>query len=114
MCRTAFLIPYRLYLSLLYGEKPVVTAPFTIEAFEVMRDLQLAVRGSREALAEKPLAIFSLLPDLAISGATSRAKNVVDCARAMIPVEFVSMPLSGFMAAGDARGIGGRARAPKR
>ena len=53
---------YRLYLSLLYGEKPVVTGAFTIEAFETMKDLQLAVRGSEEALREKPLTVFSCCP----------------------------------------------------
>ena len=41
---------YRLYLSLLFGEKPVVTGAFTVEAFAVMRDLLLAVRGSGERL----------------------------------------------------------------
>ena len=42
---------YRLFLSLLYGEKPVVTGAFTIESFNVMRDLQLAVRGSAHTCA---------------------------------------------------------------
>jgi trimethylamine--corrinoid protein Co-methyltransferase len=37
---------YRLFLSLLYGAKPVVTGAFTIDAFNVMKDLQLGVRGS--------------------------------------------------------------------
>ena len=89
---------YRLYLSLLYGEKPVVTGAFTIEAFEVMRDLQLAVRGTPAALAEKPLAVFSCCPTSPIKWSDVTSQNVVDCARASIPVEFISMPLSGFMA----------------
>ena len=45
---------YRLYLSLLYGEKPVVTGAFTIEAFEVMKDLQLAVRGTSRRCGPSP------------------------------------------------------------
>jgi len=89
---------YRLYLSLLYGEKPVVTGAFTIEAFEVMRDLQLAVRGTPAALAEKPLAVFSCCPTSPIKWSDVTSQNVLDCARASIPVEFISMPLSGFMA----------------
>ncbi|HEX7503594.1 MAG TPA: trimethylamine methyltransferase family protein, partial [Acidobacteriota bacterium] len=44
---------YRLFLSLLYGEKPVVTGTFTIESFQVMRDMQLAVRGSEKELRAK-------------------------------------------------------------
>ncbi|MFH1936137.1 MAG: trimethylamine methyltransferase family protein, partial [Bacteroidota bacterium] len=53
---------YRLYLSLLYCEKPVVTGAFTIQGFEIMKDMQLAVRGTKEALKAKPLAIFSCCP----------------------------------------------------
>ncbi|UCD06138.1 MAG: trimethylamine methyltransferase family protein [candidate division WOR-3 bacterium] len=89
---------YRLYLSLLYCEKPVVTGAFTIEAFNVMRDLQIAVRGSAEELADKPLTIFSCCPTSPLKWSDVTSQNVVDCARCSIPVEFISMPLSGFMA----------------
>jgi trimethylamine--corrinoid protein Co-methyltransferase len=89
---------YRLYLSLLTGEKPVVTGAFTIEAFTLMRDLQLAVRGSAEVLAEKPLAIFSCCPTAPLKWSDVTSQNVVDCAQAGIPVEYISMPLSGFVA----------------
>jgi trimethylamine--corrinoid protein Co-methyltransferase len=89
---------YRLYLSLLYCEKPVVTGAFTIEAFGVMRDLQVAVRGSAEGLARKPLTVFSCCPTSPLKWSDVTSQNVVDCARASIPVEFISMPLSGFMA----------------
>jgi trimethylamine--corrinoid protein Co-methyltransferase len=89
---------YRLYLSLLYGEKPVVTGAFTIESFEIMKDLQLAVRGSEPALRAKPLTIFSCCPTAAIKWSDVTSQNLVDCARWSIPVELISMPLSGFMA----------------
>ncbi|HUX06052.1 MAG TPA: trimethylamine methyltransferase family protein [Acidobacteriota bacterium] len=89
---------YRLYLSLLYCEKPVVTGAFTIEAFEIMKDLQLAVRGSEKELAAKPLTIFSCCPTAPIKWSDVTSQNVLDCARYSIPIEFISMPLSGFMA----------------
>ena len=89
---------YRLYLSLLYGEKPVVTGAFTIEAFEIMKELQLAVRGTKEALRAKPLTIFSCCPTSPVRWSDVTSQNVVDCAKFFIPVEFISMPLSGFMA----------------
>ncbi len=89
---------YRLFLSLLYCEKPVITGAFTIEAFAVMRDLQLAVRGSAEALREKPLTVFSCCPTAPLKWSDVTSQNVVDCARASIPVEYISMPLAGFMA----------------
>lgn len=88
---------YRLFLGLLYCEKPVITGAFSAEGFEVIRDLQLIVRGDAEELKQKPLAVLSCCPTppLKWSGATSQ--NVLDCARASIPVEFISMPLSGFV-----------------
>jgi trimethylamine--corrinoid protein Co-methyltransferase len=89
---------YRLYLSLLYCEKPVVTGAFSIEAFDIMRDLQLAVRGTEEELRAKPLTVFSCCPTAPLKWSEATSQNVVDCARLGIPVEFISMPLSGFMA----------------
>jgi trimethylamine--corrinoid protein Co-methyltransferase len=88
---------YRLFLSLLTGEKPVVTGCFTIEAFGVMRDMQVAVRGSKEALAAKPLCVFSCCPTSPLKWSDVTSQNVIDCAEHGIPVEFISMPLSGFM-----------------
>ncbi len=89
---------YRLYLSLMFCEKPVVTGAFTIEAFEIMKNLQLAVRGTKEKLAEKPLTIFSACPTAPLKWSQVTSQNVIDCAEYSIPVEFVSMPLTGFMA----------------
>ena len=89
---------YRLFLSLLYCDKPVVTGAFTIRAFDIMRDLQLAVRGSAEELRAKPLTVFSCCPTAPIKWSEVTSQNVVDCARMGIPVEFISMPLSGFIA----------------
>ncbi|MCW5978598.1 MAG: trimethylamine methyltransferase family protein [Bryobacteraceae bacterium] len=89
---------YRLYLSLLYCEKPVVTGAFTIEAFEVMKDLQVAVRGSAQALQQKPLTIFSCCPTAPVKWSDVTSQNLIDCAMHGIPVELISMPLAGFMA----------------
>jgi trimethylamine--corrinoid protein Co-methyltransferase len=89
---------YRLYLSLLHGTKPVVTGAFTIEAFTVMKDLLLAVRGSEQDLKAKPLSVFSCCPTAPLRWSDVTSQNVVDCAKYGIPVEFVSMPLAGFVA----------------
>ncbi len=89
---------YRLFLSLMYCEKPVVTGGFTIEAFGIMKDLQIAVRGSKEKLAEKPLTIFSCCPTSPLKWSEVTSQNLIDCALYSIPVEYISMPLSGFMA----------------
>jgi trimethylamine--corrinoid protein Co-methyltransferase len=88
---------YRLFLALIYCEKPVVTGAFTIESYALMRDLQLAVRGSAEALREKPLTIFSCCPTAPLKWSEVTSQNLIDCARDSIPVEYISMPLAGFM-----------------
>ncbi|MCK4371773.1 MAG: trimethylamine methyltransferase family protein, partial [candidate division Zixibacteria bacterium] len=89
---------YRLYLSLMFCEKPVITGAFTVHAFEIMKELQLAVRGSENALADRPLTIFSCCPTAPLKWSNVTSQNLIDCARYSIPVEYISMPLSGFMA----------------
>jgi trimethylamine--corrinoid protein Co-methyltransferase len=89
---------YRLYLSLFHCEKPVVTGAFTMDGFEIIKDLQLAVRGTEEALRDRPLTVLSCCPTSPLKWSDVTSQNVVDCARFSIPVEFISMPLSGFMA----------------
>lgn len=89
---------YRLYLSLLYSEKPVVTGAFTIESFRVMHEMQVIVRGDEGELRRKPLTVFSCCPTAPLKWSDVTSQNLVDCARAGIPVELVSMPLSGFVA----------------
>jgi len=88
---------YRLFLSLLYCEKPVITGAFTVSSFEVMKDLQLAVRGSEVELKKKPLTVFSVCPTAPLRWTDVTSQNLVDCALYGIPVEYISMPLSGFM-----------------
>jgi trimethylamine--corrinoid protein Co-methyltransferase len=89
---------YRLYLSLMLCHKPVVTGAFTSDAINVMRDLQVAVRGTKEELAAKPLTVFSCCPTAPLKWSDVTSQNLVDCAEYAIPVEYVSMPLSGFVA----------------
>jgi trimethylamine--corrinoid protein Co-methyltransferase len=95
---------YRLFLSLMFCEKPVVTGAFSSEAFDVISDLQLAVRGSAEALRQKPLAILSCCPSPPLQWSETTSQNLLDCARASMPVELVSMPLSGL--AGPVTAVG--------
>ena len=89
---------YRLFLSLLFCEKPVITGAFTIDAFNIMRDLQLAVRGGEEELRARPLTIFSCCPTAPLKWSDVTSQNLVDCARYAIPVEYIAMPLAGFVA----------------
>jgi len=88
----------RLYLSLMMCEKPVVTGAFTVESFDVMKEFQVAVRGSEDELRKKPLTVFSCCPTSPLKWSDVTSQNLVDCARYGIPVEYVAMPLAGFIA----------------
>ncbi len=88
---------YRLLLSLLYCEKPVVTGAFTIESFQTMRDMQLAIRSTEKQLKQKPLTIFSCCPTSPLKWSNVTARNLIDCAQSHIPVELIAMPLSGLV-----------------
>lgn len=87
---------YRLYLNLMYGEKPVVTGTFNESAFEIMKEMQLAVRGSEAELKDKPLTIFSCCPTTPLKWNKSICRDIISCGKAGIPVELISMPLTGF------------------
>jgi trimethylamine--corrinoid protein Co-methyltransferase len=89
---------YRLFLSLLFCEKPVVTGAFSREGMGPILDLQTIVRGSAEELKRKPLTIISACPTPPLKWTVAASQNLVDCAKASVPVEYISMPLSGFMA----------------
>jgi trimethylamine--corrinoid protein Co-methyltransferase len=86
---------YRLYLVLRYAVKPVVTGAFAVETWSVMHNLLVAVAGSAEALAEKPLAVFDVCPSPPLLWSEITCQNLIDCARASVPAELVSMPLAG-------------------
>ena len=95
---------YRLYLVLRYARKPVVTGAFAIETWATMKDLLVAVAGSEEALAARPVAVFDVCPSPPLLWSEITCQNMIDCARAGIPAELVSMPLTG--ATGPATLIG--------
>jgi trimethylamine--corrinoid protein Co-methyltransferase len=86
---------YRLYLVLRYARKPVITGAFAVETWFIMKDLLVAAVGSEEALAAKPVAVFDVCPSPPLLWSEITCQNMIDCARAGVPAELVSMPLAG-------------------
>lgn len=86
---------YRLYVALQSCSKPVVTGTFLKEAHGVMRQMLEAVRGGAQALRERPLAIFDCCPTPPLKWSDLTCQSLIDCARAGIPAELVSMPMAG-------------------
>jgi trimethylamine--corrinoid protein Co-methyltransferase len=89
---------YRLYLALQFCSKPVVTGSFTVESLIPMTAMLAAVRDGAEELRKKPLAIFDACPSPPLKWTNLTAQSVIECARAGIPSELVSMPLTGATA----------------
>jgi trimethylamine---corrinoid protein Co-methyltransferase len=89
---------YRLYLALLYSKKPIVTGAFTNKTVQEMIDMLALFAGSAEAAREKPRAIFDVCPAPPLIWSNFGAGNLIALARAGIPAEIVSVPLSGAAA----------------
>lgn len=86
---------YRLYLVMLYSEKPVVTGAFSVNTGQTMYDMLAIYAGGRQALKEKPLAVFDVCPTPPLIWSKFGAQNLIDLARACVPAQIVSMPLAG-------------------
>jgi trimethylamine--corrinoid protein Co-methyltransferase len=86
---------YRLFIGLRYCSKPIVTGLFVTEGFTPMFEMLAAVRGGARELREKPLAIFDACPSPPLKWSNLTTHSLIECARAGIPSELVSMPLTG-------------------
>jgi len=89
---------YRLYLALNFMRKPIITGAFRKDTWWTMKDMLSAVAGGDEALARRPMAVFDVCPSPPLLWSDLTCQNLIDCARAGIPAELVSMPLAGATA----------------
>ncbi len=89
---------YRLYLALIYSRKPIVTGAFTNKTVTEMIDMLAILAGGHGASREKPRAIFDVCPAPPLIWSNFGAGNLIALARAGVPAEIVSVPLSGAAA----------------
>ena len=89
---------YRLFVVLRNSDKPVVTGAFTPRGSAVMIDLLAIDAGGRDALAERPRAVFDVCPSPPLTWSEFACRNVMDLGRAGVPAELISMPLAGVAA----------------
>jgi trimethylamine--corrinoid protein Co-methyltransferase len=89
---------YRLYLVLMFSTKPIVTGAFSARTLPAMLEMLALFSGGREALAQKPRAIFDVCPSPPLIWSEFGALNLMDLARARVPAQIVSMPLAGAAA----------------
>jgi trimethylamine--corrinoid protein Co-methyltransferase len=89
---------YRLYLALNFMRKPIITGAFRKDTWWTMKEMLVAMAGGEAALSDKPVAVFDVCPSPPLLWSDLTCQNLVDCARAAIPAELVSMPLAGATA----------------
>lgn len=89
---------YRVFIVLMHSTKPMITGAFSPRGSSVMLDLLALDAGGRAALAEKPRAVFDVCPSPPLTWSEFACRNAMDLARAHVPVELISMPLSGAAA----------------
>ncbi|MGW8143688.1 MAG: trimethylamine methyltransferase family protein [Anaerolineales bacterium] len=89
---------YRLYIVLLLSKKPIVTGAFSNNTTQVMFELLRTSAGNSSDWTEKPRAIFDVCPSPPLNWTDFGSQNLIDLARAKIPAQIVSMPLSGAAA----------------
>ena len=89
---------YRLYVVLMYSSKPIVTGAFSNGTLHNMLDMLAIFTDGREALAEKPNAVFDVCPSPPLIWSKFGAGNLIELARAGVPAQMVSMPLAGATA----------------
>jgi trimethylamine--corrinoid protein Co-methyltransferase len=89
---------YRLYIVLLYSQKPIVTGSFSLQTLDTMIEMLAIFAGDRQALAEKPQAVFDVCPSPPLIWSDFGAGNLIELARARVPAELISMPLAGAAA----------------
>src|SRR4030066_329017 len=63
-----------------------------------MVDMLALFAGGREALAEKPQAVFDVCPSPPLIWSNFGVQNLIDLSRAGVPAQMVSMPLAGATA----------------
>ncbi len=89
---------YRLYLVLLYANKPVVTGTFRAQNTKWMIEMLAIYAGGEDQLVEKPTAVFDVCPTPPLIWSEFGCQSLIDLARAGVPAEIVSMPLAGVAA----------------
>ena len=90
---------YRLFLSLKYSSKPITNGgTFTMEGFQVEKELLLVIRGTEKNLKEKPLCALAACPSPPLKWSDLTCHDLMEGAKYGIPIILISMPLTGAAA----------------
>ena len=76
----------------------VVAGAFSTKNTGAMIDMLAIFAGGRDALVQKPTAVFDVCPSPPLIWSQFGSQSLIDLARAGIPAQIVSMPLAGVAA----------------
>lgn len=85
---------YRVYLLLRHGTKPMLSGAFSVLGVQHIYDLTAAATGD-SALSERPRVIMDICPSPPLKWAELACRNIIDCAKLGLPIEFISVPMPG-------------------
>lgn len=86
---------YRFFISLQFSSKPIITGTFLVRGFQPMHEMLKVIRGNQNSLKERPLAVFDACPSPPLNWSHLTSQSLIDCARAGIPSELISMGMTG-------------------
>jgi trimethylamine---corrinoid protein Co-methyltransferase len=89
---------WRLYLSLLNSQKPVVSGAFTEHGVLRMAEMMQLFRHDRADLIARPFSIFTVTATGSFRYGEDSCQNLLDCVEHGIPVEIVPVTLMGLIA----------------
>jgi trimethylamine--corrinoid protein Co-methyltransferase len=86
---------YRYYLLMLNTSKPLFAGAFTVDGLRVQIEILKVLQGGDRELEAKPRAVMAANPTAPLMWGGIVAQNLVDAARAGVPVMLIPMPLPG-------------------
>lgn len=86
---------YRYYLLMLNTSKPLFAGAFTIDGLRVQIEILKVLCGGEDGLRAMPRAVFAANPTAPLMWGEVVAQNLIDSARAGVPVMLIPMPLPG-------------------
>ena len=86
---------YRFLINMVHSNKPYFGGALSVEGMVCQIEMLEVLRGSRAELKSKPRVIFAANPSAPLSWGPIIARNLVDSAKASIPVMLIPMPLPG-------------------
>jgi len=89
---------YRVYLLLKHSRKPMLAGAFSDIGIGNIHELLSAAVGGPAELAARPRAVIDICPSAPLKWAHLACRNIIDCARLRLPVEYISVPMPGACA----------------